>query len=69
MSEHKCTCKNKCNSKELPVLIGGIVVYELAIIIGLLVLIFLDLDTPCQKTKPCTLESLESEEVITEEQQ
>jgi len=65
MSEHKCTCKSKCDSKELPILIGGIVVYELAIIIGLLVLIFLNLDTPCQKPQSC---NLESEEVILEEE-
>ncbi|ODA42986.1 hypothetical protein [Desulfosporosinus sp. BG] len=62
MSEKKCECKckSKSTSKELPVLIGGIVVYELAIIIGLLVLIFLDFDAPCEKTQAITLDSEET---------
>jgi len=49
MSEKKCECKCNSNSKEFPVLIGGIIVYELAIVIILLVLIFFDLDAPCDK--------------------
>lgn len=64
MSEHKCSCKGKCDSKELPVVIGGIIVYELAIIIGLLVLIFLELDPPCKKPHSCTLEP----ELVSEEE-
>ncbi|EGW41613.1 hypothetical protein [Desulfosporosinus sp. OT] len=62
MSEKKCECKckSKSSSKELPVLIGGIVVYELAIIIGLLVLIFLDCDAPCEKPQTSTFESEET---------
>lgn len=62
MSEKKCECKckSKCNSKDLPILIGGIIVYELAIIIGLLVLIFLDCDAPCEKPQAITLESEET---------
>lgn len=49
MSEKKYECKCNTNSKELPVVMGGIVVYELAIIIFLLVLIYFDLDVPCEK--------------------
>ena len=56
MSEKKSECKCKCNSKEFPVVIGGIVVYELAIIIVLLVLIFFDLDAPCDKPHSITTE-------------
>lgn len=47
MSEKKCECKCNSNTKEFPVIIGGIVIYELAIIIIMLVLIFFELDVPC----------------------
>jgi|GEM_PF-5333511 len=56
MSEDKCVCKGNTDSKELPVVIGGIVVYELAIIIVLLVLIFLDLDAPLENPQAVTTE-------------
>jgi hypothetical protein len=51
MSEKKCECKCNSNPKELPVMMGGIVVYELAIIIVLLILIYLDLNAPCEKSQ------------------
>lgn len=64
MSEKKCgcKCKGKCksNSQEWPVLIGGILVYELAIIIGLLALNLFACDAPCEKPHSCTLEPEET---------
>lgn len=45
MSEKNCVCKCNSDSKEFPVVIGGIVVYELAIIIVLLILIYLESTT------------------------
>ncbi|AET68115.1 hypothetical protein Desor_2561 [Desulfosporosinus orientis DSM 765] len=46
MGTNKCNCL-KIESKDLPIVIGGIIVYELAIITVLMVLIYLDLDEPC----------------------
>lgn len=37
-------CERKCHSNDLPLVVGGIVVYELAVIIVLLILILTDLD-------------------------
>ncbi len=56
MSEKKsgCKCQGTSSSKEWPFVIGSIVVYELAIIIVLLVLIFFDLDAPCDKPPSIT---------------
>lgn len=67
MSDKKCDCKcnPNPNHKDFPVVIGGIVVYELAIIIVLLILIYLDLDNvPCEK--PFSVSS-EQEEIGTVE--
>jgi hypothetical protein len=59
MSEKKCECKCNSKPKELPVMMGGIVVYELAIIIVLLILIYLDLDAPCENPHSITSEQEE----------
>lgn len=56
MSEKSCACKCNSDSKEFPVIIGGIVVYELAIIIVLLILIYLEFDAP-NETQESTTEA------------
>lgn len=56
MSDKKCECKCNSTSNELLGVIGGIVVYELAIVIILLVLIFFDLDAPCEEPPSNTTE-------------
>lgn len=53
MSETKC--ERNCHN-DLPLVIGGILVYELAIIIVLLILILTDLDRD-----PCTLDTTPGE--------
>lgn len=63
MNKVKSWCEN--NSKELPVIIGGILVYELATIIVLLWLNLLDMDEPCCE-KPCSLDE-KSDEIVPEE--
>lgn len=60
MSEKNCVCKCNTDSKEFPVVIGGIVVYELAIIIVLLVLIFFELDAPSENPESTTTETEET---------
>ena len=52
MSEKKC--KSKYDFQGLPMVIGGIVVYELAVIIVLLVLILIDFDESLSK-KPLSI--------------
>ena len=60
MCEKKCSCK--CKPKDLPVLIGGIVVYELAIIIVLLVLTLFNSDPPCEINEQMTEQAAEVEQ-------
>lgn len=45
MGEEKCDYR--LNSKDIALVIGGIIAYELAIIIFLLVLILMDNEQPC----------------------
>lgn len=65
MSEKNCVCKCNSESKEFPVVIGGIVVYELAIIIVLLILIYLEFDAPSENLESTT-SSAEAEETVNE---
>jgi hypothetical protein len=65
----KCKCRCEISSKELPLIIGGILVYELATIIVLLFLILIDMDGPCDEPccdKACSLD-VESDEIAPEE--
>ena len=60
MSEKNCECKCNTDSKEFPVVIGGIVVYELAVIIVLLILIFFELNARSENLESTTTEAEET---------
>ncbi|MDQ7095207.1 hypothetical protein REC12_16540 [Desulfosporosinus sp. PR] len=55
-NESSCSCKCKKDSNNTPVLLGGIIVYELAIAIILLICILWELKKPCG-CEPCGGES------------
>ncbi|WP_407310275.1 hypothetical protein [Desulfosporosinus sp. SB140] len=55
-NESSCSCKCQKESNNTPILIGGIIVYELAIAIILLIFILWELEKPCG-CEPCGNES------------
>ncbi|WP_088226856.1 hypothetical protein [Desulfosporosinus sp. FKB] len=46
-NEASCSCHCKKESNNMPILIGGIIVYELAVAVILLTFIFWELEKPC----------------------
>lgn len=54
MSDHEecCSCKSKKEPNNLPIVIGGIIVYELAVAVILLIFILWELEKPCG-CEPC----------------
>jgi hypothetical protein len=44
--ESSCSCNSKKESNNLPVLIGGVIIYELAVTIILLIFILWELEEP-----------------------
>ncbi|AFM41163.1 hypothetical protein Desaci_2202 [Desulfosporosinus acidiphilus SJ4] len=60
MTENKlgCSCKSVKELDSLPILIGGIIVYELAVTVIMLVFILWELEKPSQ----CQCNSYKSEE-------